>query len=155
METETCSEIVEGFDNVDEQELTDEDAPQSLMVINKGFAERLLKLKFLAVQFQYEFAKMNTLGGAYHLCDHPKEALAIAIRQEKWGEFMGSQSLVLRARGFQAVNVALLGNYKVAIAMLNDLVRSANRNDLNDIESFLKALRIWLKNEKRRKGITK
>jgi hypothetical protein len=57
------------------------------------------------VDIQYNLACLSTLGGAYHLCNHPETALVIAIRQEMYAKKLGSTSVALRAKVFQAVNL--------------------------------------------------
>ena len=113
--------------------------------MNKPFALRLLRLKFNAAQYQYNLACLNTLGGAYHLCNKPDTALMIARRQESLARNLGSSTLLLRAKGFQATSVALLGKPKEAIIYLNKLLSKANKQGLTEIANFIEATIIWLK----------
>ena len=113
--------------------------------MNKPFALRLLRLKFNAAQYQYSLACLNTLGGAYHLCNKPDTALMIARRQESLARHLGSSTLLLRAKGFQATSVALLGKPKEAIIYLNILLNKANKQGLTEIANFIEATIIWLK----------
>lgn len=76
-----------------------------LLKMNKGFAQRLLYLRAQASHMQYQMACLNTLGGAYHLCQYNQDAFLIAKRQEQLGRRLGSTSMVLRAKGFCAINI--------------------------------------------------
>ena len=85
--------------------------------MNLSFCYRLMLLQRVANDIQYRLAYLSTLGGfimsrftsnvwnnflildtydlligAYHLCNHPKVALDIAIKQEGVGRFLGSTS---------------------------------------------------------------
>ena len=117
--------------------------------MNKPFALRLLRLKFNAAQYQYSLACLNTLGGAYHLCNKPDTALMIARRQESLARNLGSSTLLLRAKGFQATSVALLGKPKEAIIYLNKLLNKANKRGLTEIANFIEATIIWLKHHQK------
>lgn len=119
-----------------------------LLPMNKSFAERLLRLRYFATQMQYQLACFNTMGGAYHLCDKPRNALVIAKRQEQLAVQLGSPSLFLRARGFQAINIAMLGDIKKAYRMLRLLIRQANNQNLQDILKFLTSTLLWLSNNR-------
>ena len=116
--------------------------------MNKSFAERLLRLQYIAKQMQYQFAYFNTIGGAYHLCDQPEQALRIARQQEVLAYHFGSMSLLLRAKGFQAINVGLMGNYRQAFYRLKNLIRIASEKELIDIVNFLQAILLWLKHKR-------
>ena len=68
-----------------------------------------MRIQRVACEIQYRLAYLSTLGGtlrvknlntcllgffigAYHLCNHPKVALDIAIKQEFVGRVLGSTS---------------------------------------------------------------
>lgn len=118
-----------------------------ILPMNKSFAYRLMKLKADAAHMQYQMACYNTLGGAFHLCNFNMNALAVAKKQEILGLRLGSKSHVLRAQGYMAINIGLLGNYKLAMKVLKRLKLTAKREELSIIFDFLEASRMWLKSQ--------
>ena len=125
--------------------------------MNKSFGRRLNRLCWEAGQIQYNLACLSTLGGAYHLCNHPETALVIAIRQEMFARKLGSTSVVLRSKVFQAVNLGLLGRGKECIAMFQHCNEEASREGWTEMSGFVEASRKWLEvelglqNEKKKK----
>lgn len=115
--------------------------------MNKSYARRLNKLVWLAVEFQYHLACLSTLGGAYHLCNHPETALVIAIRQEMIAKKLGSTSVMLRAKVFQAVNLGLLGKMKESSAMFRYCIDQASKEGWTEMSGFVEASRKWLEVE--------
>lgn len=59
------------------------------LAMNKSFAYRLANLRRQGAALQYELAVLTTLGGAYHLCNHPREALMLSHRLEILGNKLG------------------------------------------------------------------
>mmetsp|Transcript_21676 Transcript_21676/g.31544 ORF Transcript_21676/g.31544 Transcript_21676/m.31544 type:complete len:160 (-) Transcript_21676:51-530(-) len=90
-----------------------------------SWMEKLLKLQKKALNYQYQLAYLATLGGAYHLCNHPKEALALAYRQELIGLQLGSTSIIVRAKIYQFTNLSLLGCKKKSNRVLREAKRVA------------------------------
>ena len=115
--------------------------------MNRSFGRRLNRLCWEAIEIQYNLACLSTLGGAYHLCNHPKTALAIAIRQEMFARKLGSTSVILKAKVFQAVNLGLLGWGKECTAMFRYCKREASKEGWTEMSGFVKASRKWLKVE--------
>jgi hypothetical protein len=113
--------------------------------MNKSFGEKLLKLKYRAIQMQYNLAYLNTIGGAYHLCHKPGTALVIAKRQENLAKQIGSSALLIRSRGFQAINMGLLGKYSKAQKLLESLTQQAKLFGHHDLVNFLIATSEWLR----------
>jgi hypothetical protein len=120
--------------------------PAMALRMNKSFGYRMLRLQIEAGRMEHEFAYLSTLGGAYHLCDNPHVAYAIAVKQENLGVRLGSKALVLRARGYQAINIGLLGDGTNALKMLKQLERvSRSGHGTEVLTQFLNASRKWLK----------
>jgi len=117
------------------------------MTINKSFAGRLWRLQSRANLAQYLIACLSTLGGANHLCNRPKEALVIARKQEFIGLCLGSSSLTIRARVFQAVNHGLMGDRKMSRMMFKAVRRQAQSEGWSNLISFVEASKKWLEDE--------
>jgi len=112
---------------------------------NVGFAwsERILKVLKLYIHTQYELACLSTLGGAYHLCNRPQQALALAIRQERVGKTRGIPSITIRAKIFQAINHGLLGRKSKALRLFDDARRDANSISDVNLMHFCEASLLW------------
>lgn len=119
-------------------------APTSLSNIH-GRNLRLIERK--AVQIQYLLACLSTLGGAHHLCNKPKEALQLALRQEYLGYVLGSTQVVIRAQVFQAVNYAILGDVKKSRAYFKAIERRARDEGWSNMVGFVQASRNWVTGE--------
>jgi hypothetical protein len=87
------------------------------------------------------------MGGANHLCNRPLVALEIAKRQEIIGKKIGSISIQIRSKVFQAVNYGLMGNKKIAKIMFVSLLKEADDEGWPSLISFIKASMMWLKME--------
>ena len=112
--------------------------------MNKGLGRRLARLQRDAMIMQYHIAVLSTLGGAHHLCNKPETALVLACQQEAVARRLGSSSLLVRSKVFQAVNLGLLGQKKQSRALFrncDDLSRAAGWTDM---ASFVDASRHWL-----------
>ena len=96
---------------------------------------------------QHQLAYLSTMGGANHLCNKPLVALEIAQRQEFIGKKIGSTSIQIRAKVFQAVNYGLLGNKLIAKRMFNSIIKEANDEGWPSLISFITASMMWLKME--------
>jgi hypothetical protein len=116
--------------------------------VNMTFAGRLYRLQLEAIKNQYLFACFSTLGGAYHLCNHPKQALILAKKQETIGHRMGSTSLVIKSKVHQAVNFGLMGNDKKANRMFQHCKHLASSSGFDELMSFILASELWLRNER-------
>lgn len=112
--------------------------------IDLRFARRIMRLIAEQAVVQYQLAYLSTLGGAYHLCNRPHVALAIAIRQENVGRRMGSFTIVIRAKVFQAVNMRLLGQKDVSDRLMKDAYSLLDQSGLENIRSFVVASHKWL-----------
>lgn len=115
-------------------------------ILNIDFSKRLKYLEFKAIEIQYQLAYLSTLGGAYHLCNHPQTALIIANKQEKIGIQLCSSSIILRAKVFQATNYYLMG-YKHESNILFKECKNMIKNKLCSDENllvFIEASEIWL-----------
>ena len=136
-------------DNNNENEIHESDLyskrnNHAIMILNRSWGDKLLYLQLKAVQMQYFLACYNTMGGAYHLCDQPIKALVISQRQEILARYIGSISLLLKAKAFQATNIGLIGNPKRAKKQLTNLISVARANNLDETERFLLANLSWM-----------
>jgi hypothetical protein len=117
------------------------------MPLNMSFCYRLRRLERDAKYMQYLLACLSTLGGANHLCNKPHIALILARQQEFLGYRLGSLELIIRARVFQAVNYAWLGNQSLAFAMLKQCKALAIRDGRESCLHFVVTMKWWLKQE--------
>ena len=115
--------------------------------MNKSFGRRLNRLIWDAIDIQYNLACLSTLGGAYHLCNHPETALIIALRQEKFAIKLGSTTVMLRSKVFQAVNLGLIGRKKECAAMFRYCKNEASKEGWTEMSGFVEASRKWLEIE--------
>jgi hypothetical protein len=123
---------------------TDKEVKLVLSPLNRSFTRRLNSLIFEAMDIQYNLACLSTLGGAYHLCNYPKTALIISIRQEMFAKKLGSTSVMLRSKVFQAVNLGLLGKEKESASMFKYCLEKSKKEGWTDMSSFVEASRSWL-----------
>ncbi len=112
--------------------------------MNLSFCYRLQHLQHNAKFAQYLLACLSTLGGSNHLCNKPRQALVLARQQEALGHRLGSTDIVIRARVFQAVNIAILGAEAVADAMLQDCMLRARTAGRDSVAHFVRAVWDWL-----------
>ena len=141
--------------NVDKT-LTVKDSPSLLLnpkastvfiPMNRSFARRLNRLVWEAIEIHYNLACLSTLGGAHHLCNHPEAALVIALRQEMFARRLGSTSVMLRSKVFQAVNLGLLGKVKESASMFRLCKQQALQEGWTEMSGFVEASRRWLEVE--------
>lgn len=135
--------------------------------VDKMFSRRLNRLLAMEMKTQYLLACLSTLGGAYHLCNHPRIALHIAKRQESLGRQLGLTSVIFKALVFQGVNYELLNKSKKASMIFQLCERMVKEDYKNSVKSsfasqssedlsleindngmmrFLHASKQWLKN---------
>lgn len=115
--------------------------------IGYSFSGKLRRLQREYHWVQHQLAYLSTMGGANHLCNRPLVALEIARKQEQIGKRIGSTSLQIRAKVFQAVNYGLLGYKKTANKMFMNLLQEANDEGWPSLIKFIEASMIWLKME--------
>jgi len=115
-----------------------------LLPMNNGFGGRLARLQRDAMTLQYHIAVLSTLGGAHHLCNKPDTALVLACQQEAVARRLGSSTLLLRSKVFQAVNLGLLGQRKQSRALFRRCEDMARASGWTDMASFVDASRQWL-----------
>ena len=115
--------------------------------IGYSFSGKLRRLQREYHWVQHQLAYLSTMGGANHLCNKPLVALEIARKQEYIGKRIGSVSLQIRAKVFQAVNYGLLGYKKTANKMFIDLMKEAKDEGWATLIRFIEASMIWLKFE--------
>ncbi|KAJ1435571.1 hypothetical protein B484DRAFT_268821 [Ochromonadaceae sp. CCMP2298] len=114
------------------------------VVFNLRFGKRLRTLEIQGREVQYQFACLSTLGGAYHLCNHPWTAFILAKKQEALGRMIGSSSITLRAKVFQAVNFSLMGRSKTSRKIFGECRREAAKHSWTDMLGFVEASELWL-----------
>jgi hypothetical protein len=115
--------------------------------MDKSFARRLIRLQREAMFIQYNIAVLSTLGGAHHLCNKPESALVLACQQEMVARRLGSSSLIVRSKVFQAVNLGLLKRKRQANAMFQHCEELAQHEEWTGMSSFVAASKNWLKME--------
>ena len=111
------------------------------------YARRLNIVIRIARYISYQLACLSTLGGANHLCDKPKTALKIAMRQEFIGLAIGSTSIVIRSRVYQAVNYGLMKKANRSKKIFTECEEDALVQGWSSLIDFVKASKIWLQNE--------
>lgn len=128
---------------------TVENAEDYVFVISmdKSFARRLIRLQREAMFIQYNIAVLSTLGGANHLCNKPEMALVLACRQEMVARRLGSSSLLVRSKVFQAINLGLLGKKRHASAMFQQCKELAQHEEWAGMSNFVTTCKNWLKVE--------
>ena len=122
-------------------------------VMNLEFSKRLRRLEYKGLAIQYQLACLSTLGGAYHLTNKPETAFMIAYRQEMVGRLMGSVSVAIRAKVFQAVNLSLLGQDRLSKCMFAACKRMAAENSWAGMAAFVEASETWLRNQRAAKAV--
>lgn len=131
--------------NEDEQSaINDEESnePKHLDMIDYSFFAKLKTLQKNMIATQYQLACLSTLGGAYHLCNRPKVALALAQKQELVGKKAGSVSVIVRSKVFQAVNHRLLGHKHISKLLFDECFSLANSSI--ELTNFIQASKDWL-----------
>lgn len=125
----------------------DVETSNTFLPMNRSFARRLNRLVWEAIEIHYNLACLSTLGGAHHLCNHPEAALVIALRQEMFARKLGSTSVMLRSKVFQAVNLGLLGKVKESAGMFRHCKQKALQEGWTEMSGFVEASRKWLEME--------
>ena len=157
------SKLMESFENSNDScERDDKDSTTSYFVIQRNLDStekkqasnididwcwngRLIRLGNEAAHMQYLIAYLSTLGGAYHLCNHPKTALGIARKLEAVALRLGSTAHLVRSRTYQAVNLYLLGKKRNAKYFLAVSKETAKQSSNSQLISFVEASENWLK----------
>jgi hypothetical protein len=111
------------------------------------YARRLNSVIRIARYISYQLACLSTLGGANHLCDKPKTALKIAMRQEFIGLAIGSTSIVIRSKVYQAVNYGLMKKANKSKKIFTECEEDALLQGWSSLIDFVKASKMWLQNE--------
>ena len=123
---------------------------------NEHWVHCVYVIQWHASTSQYLFACLSTLGGANFLIALDRQgeesricmrkAFSIAKRQEILGDMLGSSSLSIRARVYQAINLALLGKMKMSKKMFEDCKSRAAREASwsPGLLSFCEASEAWL-----------
>lgn len=106
--------------------------------------ECLLKLQKKSIIVQHLLACFSTLGGAYHLCDHPYQAMVIARQTFFIGKYANDDSVMIRSRVFVAINAFLLGKKKQSKRIMNDCITTSRSRGWEHILSFCEASQGWL-----------
>jgi hypothetical protein len=107
-----------------------------------GWMGRLMAIQKEALNTQYQLAYLSTMGGAYHICNHPEQALALAIQQEVIGRRLGAANIVVRAKLYQYLNLAQLGLKKHAKTTMK-LARICAGSD-RTLSTFCETIENWL-----------
>ena len=115
----------------------------AVMGIDRSWNGRLVTLQQRAMHLQYLFACLSTLGGAYHLCNHPRTALQIARKQGSLALVLGSSSQLLRAKVYQAVNLYLLGFPNKSRKLFQTSIQEARHIGNEDMVRFAEASWAW------------
>ena len=116
------------------------------LCVSDVHSRNLRMLERRALQIQYLLACLSTLGGAHHLCNKPKEAMQLALRQEYLGFVLGSTQVIVRARVFQAVNLALLGQVELSRRCFRRILTLAKAEEQWNagLVPFVKASARWV-----------
>lgn len=119
------------------------------IIVSPDFAwiGRLIPLQKKAINTQYQLACLSTMGGAYHICNYPKQALALAIQQELIGRSMGATNIIVRAKLYQYVNLAMLGLNNKAKKTLKVAKACAAGND--SLVEFCDVMEKWYNNSRK------
>lgn len=144
--------VGEGIQNVHNLTNMHSDRLPNGFVLNLEFSKRIRVLEKKGLQIQYQLACLSTLGGAHHLCNHPETAFIIACRQEVIGRLLGSLSVVIRAKVFQAVNLSLLGRQKASKQLFKACKRVAAENSWTGMAAFVEASQLWLDGQRKLTG---
>lgn len=131
-----------GFSKVQLSDKDFFDEPPVSTSVDYAWARRLVSIHNHAIIVQYNIACLSTMGGAYHLCNHPKSALAVARRQEAIGHHIGSSSIILRSMLHQYVNLTQLKR-KLSRKMLQTAKTFAASQGA-DMEALCKATEDWV-----------
>ena len=155
--TMTTNSVVDGSDVLIVSEEIDDEVKIIIPPILTSWTRRLMVLEKSMIKTEYEMACLNTLGGAFAATGRNFGALILSHKREKVakGSPLGSQSLTMRARLHQAINLGLLGAVHEARAVVKGVIRTARQD--GDIEVVIHARNSfnWLCSELERKGLFK
>lgn len=96
----------------------------------------------------FQLACLSTMGGAYSICQYPRQALRIAQRQEQVGIRANSKPVQCHAKLYQYINLIFLGKKKAGLKMLQ--AAKVQAEELEGGDSLRKHCDItenWLNNE--------
>lgn len=126
----------------------------SSLSVNQHWTNCVYRIQKQASEFQYSFAYLSTLGGAHFLVSQDRHgeasiqstqrALIIAIKQEMLGKSLGSTSLIIRARVYQAVNWALLGSRKRSKRIFKECKKHAKQETWTNTLNFCESSEDWV-----------
>ena len=117
--------------------------------LETSFGRKLMRLQREAIILQYNIAVLSTLGGAHHLCNKPEGALVLACQQEMVAKQLGSATLLIRSKVFQAVNLGLLEKKRQANSMFRYCEMLVQKEGWTNMSNFVDASKNWLKVELR------
>ena len=117
--------------------------------LETSFGRKLMRLQRDAMILQYNIAVLSTLGGAHHLCNKPEGALVLACQQEMVAKQLGSATLLIRSKVFQAVNLGLLEKKRQANSMFRHCEMLVQKEGWTNMSNFVDASKNWLKVELR------
>ena len=117
--------------------------------LETSFGRKLMRLQRDAMILQYNIAVLSTLGGAHHLCNKPEGALVLACQQELVARQLGSSTLLLRSKVFQAVNLGLMEKKRQANSMFRQCEMLVEKEGWTNMSNFVDASKNWLKVELR------
>jgi hypothetical protein len=108
--------------------------------------KKLLSLQKSALIIQYQLAYYSTLGGAYSVCNHPKQALYIAKNQELLGKLMNSNNVIIRAKLYQSINLSRLKSKKRSKLALDEATSLAQKSNSVEMIEFCQTISKWTRN---------
>jgi hypothetical protein len=108
--------------------------------------KKLFSLQKSSLIIQYQLAYYSTLGGAYSVCNHPKQALYIARNQELLGKQIHSDNIIIRAKLYQSMNLSLLGSKKRSKLALDEATKLAQKLNSTEMIEFCQTISKWMKN---------
>ena len=131
------------------KEIKDTTTLATFFPLETSFGRKLMRLQRDAMILQYNIAVLSTLGGAHHLCNKPEGALVLACQQELVARQLGSSTLLLRSKVFQAVNLGLLEKKRQANLMFRHCEMMVQKEGWTNMSNFVDASKNWLKVELR------
>ena len=121
-----------------------------IMSPDMAWIGRLITIQKDALNKQYQLACLSTMGGAYHICNYPKEALVLAVQQENIGRRIGAVNIIVRAKTYQCLNLALLGQNKRAKRTLRAAKDIAQGN--KTLLSYCDTIEKWMMYKQKHPG---
>jgi hypothetical protein len=106
--------------------------------------KKLLSLQKEAHTIQYQLAYFSTIGGAYSVCNHPKQALSIARYQEYLGRRLCSPNVIIRAKLFQYLNLSLMGSKRRSKLAFEEAQALAQQALSREMIEFCETIQKWM-----------